>query len=217
VLQASTLRLQAANHILQSIAFTGQLSCEYSQACLTSTTIAAGDQLSSCFGSTKVVIHPNEALPRDQALAFCKARHGEGATLPETPDAIAAAQRLIYRANVRFVGWFGQLPVLLPSSSTGQPLKLSRLAAADDDPRQPKQLLVGSGMDWYQSKQFRQLSLGGLERRHPQLHPLVPRRAQLQGEHRNMRQHAHLLCPWRQHRHGQRLRLFPAPSSDLRR
>ncbi len=61
---------------------------------------AAGGQLSTCFDKTKVVLYPNEALPRDQALAFCKARHGEAATLPDTPPAIAAAQTLVQRANV---------------------------------------------------------------------------------------------------------------------
>ena len=59
------------------------------------------EPLSTCAGSFKVALHKDVALTHDEAVAFCKAEYGAGATLPSAaPDIMAAAQSLVQQGQV---------------------------------------------------------------------------------------------------------------------
>jgi hypothetical protein len=57
---------------------------------------------SACAGTTKLVLHAQQALGQAQALEFCRASHGAGAYLPaQAGPVMDAAQALVQAAGVR--------------------------------------------------------------------------------------------------------------------
>ena len=53
----------------------------------------------TCSGTTRLVLYPDQALTQPQALEFCKAKHGAAAGIPAA-GLVAAVQQLVQQAKV---------------------------------------------------------------------------------------------------------------------